>query len=276
MTTKAQALISDFQEHFELDIADNDQHLLEQVFRIRYRVYCEEFKYEPAEAFDSAQEKDEFDEHSVHCLVTHNNSGLAAGCVRLVTVDGDQRMPMEKYCASSLDPKLMARYASDRDTICEFSRLAVDGAFRRRAGERASRFGELNAMDCSAKELRSFSMIAVSNFLAGFAISDIIGRTHCFAMMEPFLPRLLKRSGILVERVGSDIEYHGIRAPYFITTESAVAGMPDELRAFYQAMHMRFSESLQPRHAAANLQLAAPRQARIGVVSGLNRQQLAG
>jgi hypothetical protein len=56
-------------------------------------------------------------------------------------------------------------------------------------------------------------------------------------MMEPFLPRLLKRSGILFQRVGQDIEYHGTRAPFFITTQDALNNMKKDLRELYDFIH---------------------------------------
>ena len=54
-------------------------------------------------------------------------------------------------------------------------------------------------------------MIAVSAFLAATAITEKTGYTNVFAMMEPFLPRLMSRSGINFGRAGADIEYHGTR-----------------------------------------------------------------
>ena len=61
-------------------------------------------------------------------------------------------------------------------------------------------------------------------------------------MMEPFLPRMLKRSGIEFERAGADIDYHGLRAPYFITTQSAVDNMRADLRELYTEIHKRIAE----------------------------------
>jgi hypothetical protein len=130
-----------------------------------------------------------------------------------------------------------------RDTICEFSRLAVDTTFRRRPGEGASRFGEVSSLDCSQRELRTFSMIAVATVLSAFAISDLIDRPHCFAMMEPFLPRLLRRSGFVVNPAGSAIEYHGVRTPFYLEAGEAVTDMADELKDFYQAILASFART---------------------------------
>ena len=71
-------------------------------------------------------------------------------------------------------------------------------------------------MDCSQQERRTFSVIAVACFLAATALIDLTDRNSVFAMMEPFLPRMLKRAGLGFTRAGRDIDYHGLRAPYHI------------------------------------------------------------
>lgn len=242
MASKDSSLLDDFQEYFELLLVES-QEQLESVYRIRYRVYCEEFGYEPADAFPDGLEFDEFDATSSHCLVVHKSTRMPAGCARLVCVDEDSLMPMEKFCGAAIDQKVMRSFDGRRNTICEFSRLGVDGAFRRRAGEKMSRFGEISALDCSQREKRTFSLIAVSTILAAFAMSDLIGRPHCFAMMEPFLPRLLLRSGIVVHRTGTEVEYHGTRAPYYFETGETVGGMADDMQDFFNAIRESFSRS---------------------------------
>jgi N-acyl amino acid synthase of PEP-CTERM/exosortase system len=243
MNKKSTSLVDDFQEYFDLELATTPEHL-RSVYQIRYRVYCEEFGYEPRDQFPDHEEADEFDAFSSHCLVTHKLSGMPAGCARLVHVNEQSPlMPMEKHCGPALDQKIIKAYDGRRDSICEFSRLAVDGAFRRRAGEHVSRFGEISALDCSHREQRTFSLIAVATILSAFAMSEVIGRPNCFAMMEPFLPRLLRRSGIIVHPAGEEIEYHGVRAPYHFETFETVGGMADEMKEFYEAIRAGFIES---------------------------------
>jgi len=242
MKKKTTSMVEDFQEYFDLDLATTPAQL-ESVYRIRYRVYCEEFHYEPSDSFPSEQEMDEFDANSSHCLVTHKLSEMPAGCARLVHVDEHSLMPMERFCASAMDEDLIRSFDGRRETICEFSRLGVDGAFRRRAGEHMSRFGEISALDCTKREQRTFSLIAVSTILSAFAMSDLIGRPHCFAMMEPFLPRLLRRSGIVVHPAGEEMEYHGVRAPYYFETHETVGGMAVEMKEFYEIIRAGFARS---------------------------------
>ena len=130
---KKTSLVGDFQDYFDLKLARSGKDL-ESVYRMRYRVYCEEFEYEPASAFPDQLETDEFDAHASHCLVTHKSTGMAAGCARLVHVDEDSLMPMEKFCSHAMDESIIRSFDGKRDTICEFSRLGVDGAFRRKIG----------------------------------------------------------------------------------------------------------------------------------------------
>ncbi len=235
MADKSQALIEDFTRYFKIELVITDQQKKE-VYGIRYRVYCEEFKYEATDVFPDKLETDEFDKQSQHILIIHKSTGRSAGCVRLVPVNEEAeggQLPFEKFCKQSLDQELIDSFLLQRNTKCEISRLAVDGAFRRRPGEKATRFGEVDSIDCTKQEQRTFSLIAVSAFLAATAITELTNKTNVFAMMEPFLPRLLKRSGIVFERVGNDINYHGIRAPYFIKTQFALENMRPDLKTMY-------------------------------------------
>lgn len=234
------SLVEDFARYFDLELATTPEQLA-GVFAIRYRVYCEEFGYEPTAAHPDKLERDEFDDASHHCLVVHKSTTMPAGCARLVQATETSQLPMEKYCAEAIDQKIIRAFDGRRDTICEFSRLGVDGAFRRRAGEKVSRFGEISAIDIDKREQRTFSLIAVATILSAFAMSEMIERPNCFAMMEPFLPRLLLRSGIVVHPAGTEIEYHGTRAPYYFETKETIAGMASDLQDFYAIIREAFA-----------------------------------
>lgn len=233
------SLVEDFAQYFDLELAKAPEQLA-NVFAVRYRVYCEEFGYEPTAAHPDKLERDEFDDDSDHCLVVHKSTLLPAGCARLVHATEDSQLPMEKFCADALNQEVFRSFDGKRHTMCEFSRLGVDGAFRRRAGEKVSRFGEISALDIGKREQRTFSLIAVATILSAFAMSEMIERPNCFAMMEPFLPRLLLRSGIVVHPAGSEIEYHGLRAPYFFETTETIAGMAPDLQDFYAIIREAF------------------------------------
>jgi len=231
------SLVESFTRYFSVEIARTaEQKAL--VYGVRFRVYCEEFNYEAVDKFPQRLETDEYDEFSRHCLIMHRASGRPAGCVRLVPatlVSGARLLlPLEKHCGPSLDVERLQALNLKREQQCEISRLAVDTAFRRRTGESLTRFGEINGLHFSTQERRTFSLIAVACFLAATAMTKMDDRTQVFAMMEPFLPRMMQRSGIVFQRIGRDMDYHGIRAPYFITTQSALDSMQLELKELYE------------------------------------------
>jgi N-acyl amino acid synthase of PEP-CTERM/exosortase system len=240
MEKNSVSLVEEFQRYFSIEQATTPAQL-ENVYRVRYRVYCEEFQYEPPEACPNQLETDEFDANSRHSLVVHKASGMPAGCARLVLADEQRLMPMEKYCAHAMDESIIRAFDGRRDTICEFSRLGVDGAFRRRPGEHESRFGEIAALDCSKREQRTFPLVALATILSALAMSELIGRPHCFAMMEPFLPRLLGRSGLIPIPAGEETEYHGARSPYYWDTRVGVSNLVEDFKEFYAVIRADFA-----------------------------------
>lgn len=242
---KGPARLEDFTRYFDISLAlTRKQRTL--VYQIRYQVYCEEFGYESTSALGNHQEMDEFDCQSMHCLVTHRESGVAAGCVRVVMVEDNDLMPMEKHARDSLTPGIMEQFADQRDSICEISRLAVAGAFRRRRREKQTRFGDLEGWDFSLGEQRTFPLIAVALFLGAGAVADILNRRNCFAIMEPFLPAMLSRTGLRFQRIGTDFEHRGIRAPYYANIDELNNNAPDELRSCFAAVREEFAPLLLP------------------------------
>jgi N-acyl amino acid synthase of PEP-CTERM/exosortase system len=246
-----QSLSERFHQYFDVDFA----HSREQksaVFGIRYRVYCEEFRFEPGQLFPDKMERDEFDERSLHCLITHRSTGKPAGAVRLVGTEdrrGKNLLPFERNCPGSLAPDFLSKRQLQRESMCEISRLVVDRPFRRRPGEHATHLGVPNAIDFTLQEKRSFSLIAIAGFLAATALTDVSGRTDVFAMMDPSLSQLMTRAGMEFTRAGKDLDYHGQRAPYYIRTEWALEKMHPSLRELYDSIHRLIDRSYQNYHA---------------------------
>lgn len=208
----------------------------QETYRIRYRVYCEEFGYEPAERFPGQMETDDYDDISTHSLITHIATGAAAGCVRICPAsihEMNRPLPYERCCTHSLDQAAMANFAVPRERICEASRFAVDAAFRRRSGEAATRFGAVASPTLSDAELRTFPLISMVLLLACTAVSELLERPYMFAVMEPFLPRLLKRTGIAFHRLGRDVNHHGIRAVYVAETQDFIRRVEADFRDLY-------------------------------------------
>lgn len=236
--------LEEFNQYFELTPAITKEQR-NMVYQIRYRVYCEEFGYESTEAFSNREETDAFDGQSSHCLVTHKASGLPVGCVRVVMVEGNDPMPMELHGGDSIDQDFINTFAGRRGVICEISRLAVDGAFRRRSREQETRFGTVETAGNIELERRTFPLIAFSLMVGAGALADSLGRNHCFAIMEPFLLVMMRRLGIHFRRIGEDFEFRGTRAPYYANMEELFDSAPDELRLFFNSMRAQFVKTLE-------------------------------
>jgi len=247
MFKESQYPLEDLQRYFTISLAMTAADL-EETFRIRYRVYCEEFGYEPPERFPNGMESDAFDEAATHCLITHNGSGLAAGCVRICPASigtAFHLMPYERFCSESVDEVKHSVFRAPRERMCEASRFAVDGVFRRRSGEALTRFGEALAWDLSDSERRTFPLISVGLMFGAAVMAEQFNRPYVFALMEPFLPRLLRRFGISFDRVGHDVDYHGIRAVYCIDTDAFVLALDQEFRQLYDWIAESIQESPQ-------------------------------
>jgi N-acyl amino acid synthase of PEP-CTERM/exosortase system len=232
------SLAEAFLDYFDIDLVMSPRQM-EAVERVRYRVYCQEFGYESAAAFPDMREHDHYDEHSVHCLIKHRRSARPAGCVRVICASEQHSLPLEDFCREAVHLRHHMTLAENRDEICEFSRLAVDHAFRKRLGEHHTRLGEYDALDCCHLERRTFSLIGIAAFLSAFALAELTGRTQIYAMMENNLARLLRRSGIEVHRAGDSTDYHGQRTPYFAQMDRALVNLPDDLAALYQTVLQR-------------------------------------
>ena len=218
-------LIDNFYRYFCL-IPANTAALKEEVYRLRYDVYCVEFGYEPAANFPDKMEHDEYDEQSFHVLVKHNATELAAGCTRLIqTADANpsRLLPFEKICKGSLDLAYISNLGIPRHSICDASRF----------------FGDITSLTSSSQELRTFPLISLSIALATTALTELTHRPYMYAMMEPFLPRLLHRIGYNFIKVSPDIAYHGNRAAYVVKTSSVLANLQPELFELYKTIRNR-------------------------------------
>ena len=236
-------LVQAFERYFDIVVADTPE-LMERVFRVRWEVYCKEFGYEHKSSSDRGLETDEFDQIAEHGLIVHKSSGQTAGCVRVVKpgLGAAQTLPLQRYCAAGLwtcpwHPSTLASW-----DCCEVSRLAVHSEFRRRCGESGSPLGNLEGLMGATHEHRTYPLISVALFLAATALVARSQRHHVYAMMEPKLARLLRRTGLDFQQVGSLVEYHGQRAAYYIHIEQALQGLQPMSRGLYRAIVRRFSE----------------------------------
>ncbi len=226
------SITSTFSNYFQIIFADTPE-LKEEVYRIRYEVYCRELRYENASEFPDGLEKDVYDERSRHCLLLHRSSGFYAGCIRLVLPDPASReaiFPFEHSCAGKLHQELAGPVFAQRHLLGEYSRLAVPEQFRRRKGEKHTQLGNLEIPAAKPEELRQFMHIPFGLYLAGAAVAVSSGLGGVVAMMEPRLARHLKRFGMIYQQIGEVVDHHGPRAPFYCSRETLFKYLDPEIR----------------------------------------------
>ena len=229
----SESLYDAYNKYFKVIRADSPE-LLDEVFRLRYQVYCIEHKFENQHDFPDGRERDVYDKHSIHSLLVHNPSGAIAGSVRLVLPlmnNPDSCLPIDHVCEETAlhDSSLFLRSIPEGIQVCYCK------TFRRRIGEQGSPCGvteeSLQAMDVAAN-LKNDRRIA--HHLTLGLISSLVqmsaehGILVWCSVMERALLRLLTRIGIHFTDLGPQIEYHGKRQPCYSVLDELLDRVMEE------------------------------------------------
>ncbi|MAG76331.1 MAG: GNAT family N-acetyltransferase [Colwelliaceae bacterium] len=236
----AYSIASNFAQYFQIKFADTKA-LRQEAFKIRYGVYAAELGWEPLN--EKEMETDECDDYAFHCLLEHRRTGVFAGCVRLVIPPADHQdlpLPFEAHCLDSARKDVIDSTKLPRGSFGEISRLAVLSTFRRREKEKNRPF-VLNSVNpetiYSEDERRNFPNIAMGLYLAAVALADICNHTGMFVMMEPRLNRRLTRFGLPFEQCGDEMDYHGIRAMFYLKRAGFNSDLTPEILELYKVIY---------------------------------------
>lgn len=219
-----------FNSVFNVELAMSPE-TVNEVFEVRYQVYCIDRTFEDPSCFVDKREHDEYDPRSAHALIRHRMTRDSVAAVRLVMAgDHPERadFPMETPCVHRMDPAAQEAFASARrERVAEISRMAVSREFRRRLNEGESTSGSSDFVCYADSEngKRAMPYISLGLFSAILQMSVRHGITHWMAVMEPAQLRLLKRFGVEFDHVGPVMEYHGRRRPAFTEASSLIEGI---------------------------------------------------
>ncbi|MDO6487686.1 PEP-CTERM/exosortase system-associated acyltransferase [Colwellia sp. 6_MG-2023] len=233
-----------FTQFLEPQVAINNE-LKKEAFKIRHNVYCEELAFEDIK--EGGLEKDEFDDQSIFSLIKHKPSNTYTSCVRIVNIQqSDQLLPIEKFCLDSITNEELHPKNFNRSEIAEISRLAVKSDFRRRKTDqfKGSATGAIQETTYSEVELRCFPFIAIGLYMAAATMAIDTGVKHVYVMMEPRLARSMKFVGIKFQQLGDPIEYHGLRAPYYISPDIFLENLSPGFQHLYQSIEHDISGQL--------------------------------
>jgi len=172
---------------------------LNQIYKLRFKVYCLERGFESESDYPNQCELDEYDVYSTHFIAKNDNETV--GTVRLI-LNNPLGFPIEKYCNLNIS----AINGIDRRQVAEISRFAI------------SKEG-INSI-CYDRH-----HVVLNLFREIYQESKNLGITYVCAAMSKSLQKLLRRCGIVFFQAGPIVEYHGSRAPYISGIKSLEASI---------------------------------------------------
>ena len=211
-------IIDHFEQYFEMVPAISDE-LRNEVYKLRYQVFCIENDFLNSEDYPDDLECDEFDQQSIHYLIRHRKSGDYAASTRLILPDANKSeklFPLEKYC--EID-NFAVMQPIDRKLLGEVSRFCVSEAFKRRKSDENTLAAISSDWQNYSKEndrrhfphIITFALIACC-IKAGYE-NDI---HYLYGTLEPPWLRFLSITGINFIKIGPLVDYHGERWPAVI------------------------------------------------------------
>lgn len=192
--------------------------LKNEVYKLRYQVYCVENAFLNSEDYPDNLEIDDYDQQSVHYLIRHRKSGDYAATTRLILPEvnnPEKLLPLELYC--KID-NFAVMQAIDREHLGEISRFCVSKAFKKRKNEGHT----LTAINPNVQdyfthsERRTFPHITLGLFACCIKASYENNVHYLYAATEQSLSRFVSIFGINLIKIGPVADYHGDRWPSVI------------------------------------------------------------
>lgn len=210
---------------FEGVIADTEE-LIDECYKLRYKVYCVEHPYEEHDPANGEYERDQYDGHSLHALLRHKQTGEFIGTVRLIVDEKDspQRMPAIQICEDNNIPIPSHIY---NQACTEISRFCISKEFRRRITD-TMYSSAYTPQELIAVKNRVIPFMAIGLMSMVYKMSHQHGITQSCAVMEPSLLRMLGKLGLHFKPVGEPVEYHGLRQFAYIKSSEMIEQLLEE------------------------------------------------
>ncbi|WP_432821235.1 PEP-CTERM/exosortase system-associated acyltransferase [Trichloromonas sp.] len=193
-------------------VANDDVRRMEQLYRLRYQVYCIECGFESPEDHPRGLEYDKYDAHASHFCAMVAGSDEIIGTVRII-LPSDIGFPLLHHC--QLYP---VQRTIEPGCVGEISRLAISKDFRRREIDKvlySQHPAKIPKMKTINDQRHQFeSQIVAGLYQCVYHESRAQGLKYWYAVMVKGLSFLLGRWGITWREIGPEAEYHGLRAPY--------------------------------------------------------------
>ena len=258
-----------FDSDFEVVLADTE-YSRRIHYQLRYQVYCLEEGFEDRSQFRDEEERDHWDEQSVHFLVRARQSREWVAAMRMV-ISEHGALPIEKLC--EIDPIVTPSAAGE--PIAEISRICIIDGYRR-TKSRLDKVIDNTAegRDCRPKlaatgiqagqpGTRIHKSLILKGLLRAAAIysrdNDI---PYWYFLTTPALARIISRLNVQLIKIGSACHHRGVRYPFLANIQDAIRqarkGCPDMAAMLGSRVdaYRRFSE-LEPAQVPADHCLVA-------------------
>lgn len=189
----------------------------DELFRLRYDVYCTERAFLKPDLFLSGMEQDDYDDCATH-FGAYSEEALV-GTVRLVTPPPPRVFPFQLHCQT------FPHFPMPEHALCgEISRLAVRRSHRRRRADSvagvpgfgvAPDVGIAIPPELERRETQS-PMLLLGMYREMYRHSRASGIRYWFAAMERSLAWSLKKIGFRFEAIGPVADYYGKVTPYVL------------------------------------------------------------
>jgi N-acyl amino acid synthase of PEP-CTERM/exosortase system len=197
--------------------------LLEQIYALRYQVYCVEHPFEDPAKHPVGRETDCHDPFSVHAALVYRPSRELVGTVRLILPASEVASCLPLLSLLGLDAQAeFRRYPLDR--MAEISRYVISKGFRRRKGE--NEFPDVGFSSFEAENgprLMPHLTLGLMRGILHLGVSRQV--RHFCACMRPALLRLLRQLGLEFKPIGPPVDYHGFRQPCIASIDDLLVGL---------------------------------------------------
>jgi N-acyl amino acid synthase of PEP-CTERM/exosortase system len=224
---------SAYHKTFDIVRAETEEQA-EEVFRLRYQVYCKENGYIDPKITMRELERDIYDRHSLHCLLIHRKSGRPVGTARVVLPRQDK--PLRSFPLQSVCDHPLLYDEEKLQNICEISRLCMSKAFRQREadGSILPAYTEADWEKRPAKDeqivyfRRMIPYAPLGLIMGAFELAIDAGITDCFCVMDKTQLEAMEKIGLTYEPLGKPINFHGLQQPVLMNIGEVLQVMKQE------------------------------------------------
>lgn len=238
-----------------------DEQALTGIYKLRYKVFCQEWDFEKPENHPEGIVTDTYDKDAIH-LAVKDDSDKIVGAVMLI-LDSPEGYPIEKYCDLEINTDDLPR-----KSLAEISRLVIHRNFRRRAEDKY-----IYGPDEDRRSIGSFAFqqhyptqktkyrraddkfmpkrglrrsnemqsdrrrrheVIIDLYKAVYQESKRRNLTHWYSVMTKGIVSLLNKFGFAFEAIGDPVDFHGIRTPYLAEIDKMEKEMSNKNPELYE------------------------------------------